>query len=67
VPQGRDDQVEKASGRAYGCGRACPTALKRCVGFGDDHLPDRLFLDFLHFFREAFLPDIPCDLVEKVS
>jgi len=67
VPQGRDDKVEKASGGAYRCGRTRPTVLKRCLGFGDDLWSDRVFLDFLSFFGEASLSDIPCDLVEKVS
>ena len=55
MPQGGDDKVEKASGRAYGCGRTWPTALKRYWGFGDDLLLDRVFLDFLGFFGEASL------------
>jgi hypothetical protein len=37
------------------------------LDFGDDLLPDRVLLDFLSFFGEASLSDIPGDLVEKVS
>jgi hypothetical protein len=29
-------------------------------------VPDRVFLNFLHFFGEACLPDIACYLVEEV-
>jgi hypothetical protein len=37
------------------------------LGFGDDLLPDGLFLDLLSLSGEASLSDIPCDLVEQVS
>ena len=68
MPQGRDDKVDQASGRSYGCsrGRAWSTALKRDLSFSGVLVPDRIFLNFLHFFGDACLTDIACYLVEEV-
>ena len=57
--------MDKAS-QSYGGVAGVAYCAQKRPGLEWRLVPDRVFLDLLHFFGEACLPDIACYLVEEV-